>query len=82
MKNLSVAALLVLTAFATISCRDTKTETTEETTEVIREIEVETTEPVEEEDAGILERVGTEVDKEVNEEVNEEIDKIGNDDGQ
>ncbi|MAT89947.1 MAG: hypothetical protein CMC35_04575 [Flavobacteriaceae bacterium] len=72
MKRIVLTLALASTMTFAVSCR----ETTEK--EVIREVEVETTD---DEDAeGILERTAKEVDKEVNEEINEEIDKIGNDD--
>ena len=74
MKKTVIAAAFVLAAFASTSCRETKTETRE----VIREVEVERVETSD--DEGILERAAKEVDNEINEEINEEIDKIGNDD--
>lgn len=69
--------LIMIIALGTIfftSCR----ETTER--EVIREREVEVQREeveVEEDNEGIIERTGKEIDREVNEEINKEIDKIG-----
>ena len=47
--------------------------------EADREIERAEVEIKEEEDEGILERTGEQIDQEVNKEVNEEIDNIGDD---
>lgn len=67
--------LALLSAGSILSCR----ESTERET-VVREVEVERTEPVEtEERKGILERTGERVDSEVNKEIDEEIDRIGDD---
>ncbi|MCG2419513.1 hypothetical protein K8089_10805 [Aequorivita sp. F47161] len=75
MKKLFLTLAIAAVAFG--SCR----EKTTETKEVIREVEVETVEPVPDNDReGILERAAKEVDKEVNEEIDKKIDDIGNDD--
>lgn len=71
MKKLFILISIASLAFA--SCREKKTETTE----IIREVKVET--PVVEKNEGILERTAKEVDKEVNQEIDKKIDKIGND---
>ena len=72
MKNIFIAIAFVFVAFSSTSCRETKTETKE----VIKEVEVKSSD----DKAGILERAAKEVDKEINEEIDKEIDKIGNDD--
>lgn len=69
-----ITALVFASATTFISCR----ETTERET-VVREVEVEKPEPVEEENEGILERSAKKVDKEVNKEIDEEIERIGDD---
>lgn len=76
-----MSALLFTSATTLISCR----ETTEKET-IVREVEVERSEPVEvevikeeEEEEGIFERTAKEVDNEVNKEIDEEIQKIGDD---
>lgn len=76
-----MSALLFTSASTLISCRDT----TEKET-IVREVEVERSEPVEvevvkeeEEKEGIFERTAKEVDNEVNKEIDEEIEKIGDD---
>lgn len=76
-----MTAILFTSATALISCRDSAEKET-----IIREVEVEKSEPVEvevvkeeEERKGILERTAEEVDKEVNKEIDEEIEKIGDD---
>lgn len=75
-KSLIVLSLFSVTLFFT-SCRETKDEPN---TVVEKEVIIkEETQPVVEEDKGILERAGEEIDKEVNKEINEEIDKIGDD---
>ncbi|MDX1601664.1 MAG: hypothetical protein R3209_01235 [Salinimicrobium sediminis] len=70
--------LFIMLAFGSIlftSCRETVTER-----EVVREVEVEREEvEVEEDEEGIIERTGKEIDNEVNEEIDEEIEKIGDD---
>ncbi len=70
MKKLFILISIASLAFG--SCREKKTETTE----IIREVKVETPEPDQE---GILERTAKEVDKEVNQEIDKKIDEIGND---
>ena len=75
-----MTAVMFASATTLISCRDSA-----EKEVIVREVEVEDTEPVEvevvkeEEQEGILERTAEEVDKEVNKEINEEIEKIGDD---
>lgn len=76
-----MTAILFTSATTLISCRDSAEKET-----IVREVEVEKTEPVEvevvkeEEDReGIFERTAKEVDSEVNKEIDEEIDKIGDD---
>jgi len=74
-----IAALMFTSATALISCRDT----TERET-VIREVEVERTEPVkveveEKEREGVFERSAKKVDEKINKEIDEEIDRIGDD---
>jgi hypothetical protein len=70
-----ITTLALLSAGSILSCR----ESTERET-VVREVEVERTEPVEtEERKGILERTGERVDSEVNKEIDEKIDRIGDD---
>lgn len=74
MKKIFLIVGLVLTsAISLVSCRETNEKET-----VIREVEVEKTEPVEE-NKGILERTAEKVDKKVNKEIDKEIDKIGDD---
>ena len=74
MKKVFLMLALVLTsAISLVSCR----ETTEKET-VIREVEVEKTEPAEEK-KGVLERTAEKVDEKVNKEIDKEIDKIGDD---
>lgn len=68
-------ALALLSAGSILSCRETNERET-----VVREVEVERTEPVKtEERKGILERTGERVDQKVNKEIDEEIDRIGDD---
>lgn len=74
-----IAALIATSATTLISCR----QTTEKET-VIREVEVERSEPVkveiEEKDReGVFERSAKKVDDKINEEIDEEIDRIGDD---
>jgi len=74
-----IAALIVTSATTIISCRETGERET-----VIREVEVERTEPVEvevkvEDREGILERSAKKVDQKINKEIDKEIDKIGDD---
>ena len=69
MKKLVLMAVVLLSMGTVFSCREQKKE----------EKEVIIKEDVEEENEGLLERAGKEVDEEVNEEVEEEIDKIGDD---
>ena len=66
--------LISIASLAFGSCREKKTETTE----VIREVRVETETPKDNE--GILERTAKEVDKEINQEIDKKIEDIGNDD--
>ena len=70
--------LFIMLAFGSLlftSCRETVTER-----EVVREVEVEREEvEVEEDEEGIIERTGKEIDSEVNEEIDEEIENIGDD---
>lgn len=72
-----ITALIFTSATTFISCREnTQRET------VIREVEVERTEPVEvevEEREGIFERSAKKVDDKINKEIDKEIDKIGDD---
>lgn len=77
MKRLLILSIAVA-AIGFTSCRDQK-ET--ETTEVIREVRVETTEEKVEvkDNEGILERTAKKVDDEVNKEIDQEIQKIGDD---
>lgn len=72
-----ITALMLTSATTLISCR----ENTERET-VIREVEVERTEPVrveEKEREGIFERSAKKVDDKINKEIDKEIDKIGDD---
>lgn len=74
-----ITALIVGSATTLISCRETT-----ETETVVREVEVERSQPEAEEvkveeRKGILERTGERVDQEVNKEIDEEIDRIGDD---
>lgn len=79
-KPVLIAAICVLSCLSLTSCRETVKEET-----VVREVEAEKETPteievkVEEDDNGILERTGEEIDREVDKELNEEIDKIGED---
>jgi hypothetical protein len=73
MKKVTLLLAVAIATLSTTACRET------ETKEVVREVEVETKETVEESE-GILERAGQKVDEEINEEIDEEIDKIGNND--
>ncbi len=75
-KVILTAAILFATGAIFTSCRDAETE--KETTTVIREVEVEKKEPVEERE-GILERAAKKADSEVNEEIDDQIDRIGDD---
>lgn len=71
-KKVFLIAALAFGSFLTQSCRETVRETE------IREVEVE--QPSErQDDPGILERTGNEIDEEINEEIDREIDKIGDD---
>ena len=72
-KAFLVVALVLTSAITLVSCRETNEKET-----IIREVEVEKAEPVEE-NKGILERTAEKVDKKVNKEIDEEIDKIGDD---
>ncbi|WP_397301937.1 hypothetical protein [Nonlabens ulvanivorans] len=65
-------AIILLTATALTSCRETETKT------IIKEVET-TTNDAAEETEGMLERAAKKVDEEVNKEINEEIEKIGDD---
>ncbi len=56
------------------SCRDQTPEPTTHTTEVIREVHVETEETPKRE--GIIERTGKKIDKKVNDKIDEKIDEI------
>ena len=69
MRIKSLFIMIALGGIFFTSCRETVTER-----EVIREREVE---KVEEEEEGIIERTGKEIDQEVNEEIDKEIQKIG-----
>lgn len=74
-----ITALMFTSTLTLFSCR----ETTEKET-VIREVEVERSEPVkveiqEKEREGILERSAKKVDDKINREIDEEIDRIGDD---
>lgn len=80
-KQILTLVIIGLTSFSFTSCRETVKEET-----VVREVEAdgeidraEVEVEVKEEDKGILERAGEEIDKEVNKEIDEEIDKIGDD---
>ena len=66
MKKLALFTMLLFT-IAITSCRE------KETKVIVQE------KTTEEDDKGILEKVGEKVDDEVNKEINEEIDKIGDD---
>ncbi|MAO07362.1 MAG: hypothetical protein CL596_01460 [Alteromonas sp.] len=68
MRKYFLIASLAIFTLATTSCRDKETK-----------VIVEEKPAVEEEDKGILEKVGEKVDDEVNKEIDEEIDKIGDD---
>ncbi len=77
MKTRILFLMLALGSLTFTSCRETVTER-----EVVREREVEVEREeveVEEDNEGIIERTGKEIDREVNEEINEEIDRIGDD---
>lgn len=74
-----ITALIFASASTLISCRETAEKET-----VVREVEVERSEPAApetetEERKGILQRTGERVDQEVNKEIDEEIDRIGDD---
>lgn len=78
MKRIILSTAIMLASASTlISCR----ETTEKET-VIREVEVERTQPVEvkveevEEREGVFERSAKKVDDKINEEIDEKIDEI------
>ncbi|MCF8715432.1 hypothetical protein JM658_11390 [Joostella atrarenae] len=62
------ASMLLVIAGAFVSCKETTKE---------KEVIVKEAPAAEEEDKGVLERVGEEVDTEVNEEIDETIEKIG-----
>lgn len=68
-----ITVLMFASATTFISCK----ETTEKET-VVREVEVEKTEPVQERE-GILERTAKKADERVNKEIDEEIERIGDD---
>jgi hypothetical protein len=68
-----ITALMFASATTLISCKETKEKET-----VVREVEVERTEPVEERE-GILERAAKKADERVNKEIDEEIERIGDD---
>ena len=77
MKSKSLFITLALGSIFFTSCRETVTER-----EVVREKEVEVERDrveVEEDEEGIIERTGKEIDREVNKEIDEEIQKIGDD---
>ena len=70
------SALILASASTLISCRETAEKET-----VIREVEVERTQPVEvkvevEEREGVFERSAKKVDEKINEEIDEKIDEI------
>lgn len=80
MKKQILTLVFMASILSFTSCRETvKEETVVKEVEADPEIERTEVEVVEEEDEGILERAGQEVDEEVNKEINEEIDKIGDD---
>lgn len=67
-----LVAVLALGSFLNQSCRETVRETE------VREIEVE--QPSDnQDDPGVFERTGDQIDQEINEEIDEEIEKIGDD---
>ncbi len=70
-------ALIITSATTLISCRETGEKET-----IVREVEVERTQPVEvevEEREGVFERSAKKVDEKINREIDEEIDRIGDD---
>lgn len=70
-----ITALTLTSATALISCR----ETPERETTVIREVQVERTEPVRvevEEREGVFERSAKKVDEKINRKIDEKIDEI------
>lgn len=73
-KTFLMFAIGILSATTLFSCRDSE----EKETVIVREVEVEKQEPVEEKQ-GVLERTAEKVDQEVNKEIDEEIEKIGDD---
>lgn len=78
-KQILTLVIIGLTSLSFVSCRETvREETVVKEVEADPEIERAEVEVVEE-DKGILERAGQEIDKEVNKEIDEEIDKIGDD---
>lgn len=76
MKTKSLFVTLALGSIFFTSCRETVTER-----EVVREkeVEVERREVEVEDEGGIIERTGREIDREVNKEIDEKIEKIGDD---
>lgn len=70
MRKIVLTITLLIFGIVFTSCRE------KETKVIIQEKPVE----VQQDDKGLLEKVGEEVDKEVNEEIDKTIDKIGNDD--
>lgn len=79
-RQILTLAIIIFCSLNFISCRETvKEETVVREVEATPEIERTEVEIEEEEDKGILERTGEEIDQEVNKEINEEIDNIGDD---
>jgi len=79
-KQILTLGVVIFCSLSLVSCRETvREETVVKEVEADREIERAEVEIQEEEDKGILERTGEQVDQEVNEEINEEIENIGDD---
>ncbi len=79
-KQILTLGIVIFSSLTFVSCRETvKEETVVREVEADREIEEAEVEIQKEEDKGILERTGEQVDQEINKEINEEIDNIGDD---
>jgi len=81
MKKQILTLVFMASCLSFTSCRETvREETVVKEVEADREIErAEVEVEVKEDNGGILERTGQEIDKEVNKEIDEEIEKIGDD---
>lgn len=74
MKKLFFLLTSATFAFSLGSCRDQAPEPATHTTEVIREVRVETKDEPKSE--GFIERTGKKIDKKVNDKIDEKIDEI------